>query len=659
MSEMKGIEIVPEIGGGMTKEDIIAVVEDVVTVDEVIEMKEKLEQMSEMKGIEIVPEIGGGEPIMGMEGLEEMAGQMEIIDINGPGNDGVKFIEIFNEPEMMKPTKPTINDDIVHSVANDDFQATRIPMRGSSMTEKLKVRGEKKGIRKKLKMKMRPMRVKVRKPAKNFQPFMMKDKKKAPKPNFGFGDETMETMLDEDFGLKNGFTNEDLVLEPTPAVPGRPIILEEEEEPIRIRNEFNEFLPSTTPTPVIPVANIKTVDFQKEDMSDSPMDYPIYDSEMNQPFPPLKMSEFPNMPIFSNFPMMGPNEFVQPSATEDSKFPGYNAESSDYDYMDKASLTAFSPERPESINLFKDEVPTNVSPQDDDLESLVNIFNEEAAMLPDIRPVRRPSQRPLRPLYNGAHPNHRYPFNKPTAAPAAVNPTPFTARSANTIVPHSYMKNSYKHTASNSKYRTGYSQNKNFEHSYSRTNRPLHSFDTFDTSNQALFREIPDEPKRNHVDERIKRKPEQETQSYQKPFSAFGNPREELKVKPKNRIKKIRPTVGFSKNDDAKPFTHFRQPSEQQHSEKEVVLPPRQELEKMEEEEEEIDNRRDFNDPSLVGMNFYKQYGQHDDRPLQLPTASAPTEEVEDKYQYEPVSGGDEEKPKRRPDLTRTPFRFF
>ena len=92
---------------------------------------------------------------------------------------------------------------------------------------------------------MRPMRVKVRKPAKNFQPFMMKDKKKAQKPNFGFGDETMETMLDEDFGLKNGFTNEDLVLEPTPAVPGRPIISEEEEEPIRIRNEFNEFLPST------------------------------------------------------------------------------------------------------------------------------------------------------------------------------------------------------------------------------------------------------------------------------------------------------------------------------------------------------------------------------------------------------------------------------
>jgi len=653
------MEEIMSLQDGMSKEDIVAIVEEVVTVEEVIEMKEKLEQMSVPNGIKIVqnqnPKLRDNmKNVMGMEGIKEMAGQMDIIDINGPSNEGVQFIEIFENPEMMKPTSPTPNADILDTVENINFQATKIPIRGMSMTEKLKIKGEKKETRKKLKMKMRPMRVKVRKPAKKFQSFMITNEKKAPKPNFGFGDDDMETMIDEAFGLKNGFTNDELVLEPTPAVPGKPVNLPDEEEPANTRNQFNEFLPSTTPTPVIPVENIKTVDFQKEDMSDSPMDYPIYDSEMNQPFPPLKMSEFPNMPIFSNFPMMGPNEFVQPSATEDSKFPGYNAESSDYeDYMDKASLTAFSPERPESINLFKDEVPTNVSPQDDDLESLVNIFNEEAVMLPDIRPVRRPSQRPLRPMYNGAHPNHRYPFNKPTAAPAAVNPTPFTARSANTIVPHSYMKNSYKHTASNSKYRTGYSQNKNFEHSYSRPNRPLHSFDAFDTSNQALFREIPDEPKRNHVDERIKRKPEQETQSYQKPFSAFGNPREELKVKPKNRIKKIRPTVGFSKNDDAKPFTHFRQPSEQQHSEKEVVLPPRQELEEMEEEEEEIDNRRDFNDPSLVGMNFYKQYGQHDDRPLQLPTASAPTEEVEDKYQYEPVSGGDEEKPKRRPGEIR------
>merc|ERR1712036_194477 len=128
-----------------------------VTVDEVIEMEEKLEEISGLKGIQVVPDIDltdDEEPIMGMEGLEEMADHMEIIDIDGPSNDGVKFIEIFGEPEMMKPTRPTINDEILEAVVNDNFQATKIPMRGTTMTEKLKVNDEKKETRKKLKMKI-------------------------------------------------------------------------------------------------------------------------------------------------------------------------------------------------------------------------------------------------------------------------------------------------------------------------------------------------------------------------------------------------------------------------------------------------------------------------------------------------------------------------
>ena len=36
------------------------------------------------------------------------------------------------------------------------------------------------------------------------------------------------------------------------------------------------------------------------------------------------------------------------------------------------------------------------------------------------------------------------------------------------------------------------------------------------------------------------------------------------------------------------------------------------------------DGATDYNDPSLVGLNFYSQYGQHDDRPLRLKTTSAP-----------------------------------
>ena len=40
----------------------------------------------------------------------------------------------------------------------------------------------------------------------------------------------------------------------------------------------------------------------------------------------------------------------------------------------------------------------------------------------------------------------------------------------------------------------------------------------------------------------------------------------------------------------------------------------------------------DYNDPSLVGLNFYQQYGQHDDRPLRLSTTAAPT-----KVNYPPL----------------------
>ena len=59
--------------------------------------------------------------------------------------------------------------------------------------------------RKKLQMKMRPLRVKVRKPA------VVEEI------------EDMPDAMDETFGLKNPESNSDLVLEPTPAVPGRPV----------------------------------------------------------------------------------------------------------------------------------------------------------------------------------------------------------------------------------------------------------------------------------------------------------------------------------------------------------------------------------------------------------------------------------------------------
>jgi len=648
--EITMVEIM-SLQDGMTKEDIVAVVENVVTVDEVIEMKEKLEQMSEMNGIQIVSNIDTIEPVLGPGGIEEMANDMEVIDLDTPNKDSVKFIEIFDEPEMMKPTVVTPEDEILEAVINDSFQSTKTPSRGNSMLQMMKSKDEKKETRKKLKMKMRPMRVKVRKPVKKFQSFMTNNEKKTPKPNLGFNDDSIESMVDEEFGLKKGFTNADLVLDPTPAVPGRPIIFENDEEPSVVRNNFNEFLPSTTPVPVIPVENIKTEDFPKEDASNAPKDYPIYDTEPDKPFPPIKMSEFPNMPIFSNFPMMGPNEFVQPTSMEspdELDFMGFEMEEDYGDYMKKESFSSFNEDRPESINLFKEDPQTTTAPQDDKLSSLVSIFNEEAEIQPDVRPVRRPSQNPVRSPPKSphrTHPNHRYPVHRPTQPPAQYSPTPFTVRTRNTIVPHSYIKNSFKHSNS---FRSG-----------------IPSFGDFDTSNTALFREIPETPIRKGSEERFKRKPYQESFEREKikPFTRFGSFKEENERTEKVEVKKQRPSVGFSEDVDVKPFTNFGPPQSKKRypvkpeSDTSAYSPPKVEpqIEVKEENMENFDGHRDYNDPSLVGINFYKQYGQHDDRPLQLPTAPTLTaKDKQDPVEYEAELEDDEdESSERRPGEIR------
>ena len=66
-----------------------------------------------------------------------------------------------------------------------------------------KLRNNKKETRKKLQMKMRPLRVKVRKP-------IVEEEEIGNLPD----------PMDETFGLKEPESNGDLVLEPTPAVPG-------------------------------------------------------------------------------------------------------------------------------------------------------------------------------------------------------------------------------------------------------------------------------------------------------------------------------------------------------------------------------------------------------------------------------------------------------
>ena len=100
-------------------------------------------------------------------------------------------------------------------------------------------------------------------------------------------------------------SNEDLVLEPTPAVPGwlanwqRSSLIIILQATITLNNchpgrpvtepkiVFNEFLDETTPVPnVIDVDNVKTVDLAGFDQEDE--DFPIYDTEI------VVLNTFPN-----------------------------------------------------------------------------------------------------------------------------------------------------------------------------------------------------------------------------------------------------------------------------------------------------------------------------------------------------------------------------
>ena len=179
------------------------------------------------------------------------------------------------------------------------------------------------------------------------------------------------------------------------AVPGRPVT----------RNMFNEFLEETTPIPtIIAINNIKTVDLQGKDVADYSDDYPIYDSEPvlqmappTQQLPVLKNSEFPDlspeggffgdaeMPIFSNFPMMQPGQFVQ---VDDEG----GQDSSDYSLVggsglaeDTNTFTAFSEmearpqfdaDRPEVISLFQDGERLLENPRSLSQDSTFTAFTE-------------------------------------------------------------------------------------------------------------------------------------------------------------------------------------------------------------------------------------------------------------------------------------------
>ena len=73
-----------------------------------------------------------------------------------------------------------------------------------------------------------------------------------------------------------------------------------------------------------------------------------------------------------------------------------------------------------------------------------------------------------------------------------------------------------------------------------------------------------------------------------------------------------------SSRTDIRPFTHFGSSKD---SSQETY-----------EEKLSETGESDYSDTSITGLNFYNQYGAHDDRPLQLPKSQPkPKLEVEDK----------------------------
>ena len=169
----------------------------------------------------------------------------------------------------------------------------------------------KEDMKKKLKMKMRPIRVKVRKPMRK-RPLMTE---KPLMVDEEIGDEAIDVIDDsEEFGLKEGLM-ESLLRNPTPAQNPAPI---DNLMPVIMRNKnrFNEFLDQTTVAPSVPVENIKTVDKPDEEVDNEQADYNIYETGEGDIMydniddfeeftgDELSPQDFHKMPIFDNFPML-------------------------------------------------------------------------------------------------------------------------------------------------------------------------------------------------------------------------------------------------------------------------------------------------------------------------------------------------------------------
>ena len=91
LKEELEMENIMKLQDGITKDDAVAIINEEVSVEEIVEIKEEMQEALDLAGIRIESQ---KVPNFAKEGLDDM----QIIKLDEPKDDGVKFTEIMDKP---------------------------------------------------------------------------------------------------------------------------------------------------------------------------------------------------------------------------------------------------------------------------------------------------------------------------------------------------------------------------------------------------------------------------------------------------------------------------------------------------------------------------------------------------------------------------------
>merc|ERR1712223_2052014 len=106
LKEELEMESIMKLQDGITKEEAVAIIDDKASVEEIVQIKEEINEISKLEGITIESERF---PNFAKEGQKEMT----LIDINSNNEDDiVRFVEVSEQPENVEQFQ------IIESVRN-------------------------------------------------------------------------------------------------------------------------------------------------------------------------------------------------------------------------------------------------------------------------------------------------------------------------------------------------------------------------------------------------------------------------------------------------------------------------------------------------------------------------------------------------------------